>query len=446
LWRGEEFVSLRASPRIANQRGTTMKSSILLAFCGVVAASSALAQSDPVADFYKKNNQIRLLVGSEPGGGYDGYARLLSRHLGKFIPGNPTIVVQNMPGAGGIVAANFLYNAAPKDGTAMAQVQRLVPFVQIMGEPGPQFETAKFNWLGSLASEVTVCVSWKASTDVKTFDDLRKKELIIGGSGPNDTETVPATLNNVLGTKFKLITGYPSSTAITLAMERGEVSAVCSSYSSLSTRNAHWFRDNKVNFLVQASTQKHPALPDVPLALELATNPEDKALLEFSDARLAIGRPFMLPPGVPPERVKALRTAFNQMVKDKDFLADAEKEGRELDIVGGDEMQALLERLSKTPKAMIERLAEVIKYKGPTVTAKVEESKTEGSIAELQDGGRKVVFKMKDGKTFSAGVSGTRTKVKVAGKDGSRDDLKVGQNCAFAAPAEGQEASEIECK
>jgi hypothetical protein len=144
--------------------------------------------------------------------------------------------------------------------------------------------------------------------------------------------------------------------------------------------------------------------------------------------------------------VKALRTAFNQMVKDKDFLADAEKEGRELDIVGGDEMQALLERLSKTPKAMIERLAEVIKYKGPTVTAKVEESKTEGSIAELQDGGRKVVFKMKDGKTFSAGVSGTRTKVKVAGKDGSRDDLKVGQNCAFAAPAEGQEASVIECK
>jgi tripartite-type tricarboxylate transporter receptor subunit TctC len=423
-----------------------MKSSILLAFCGVLAASPALAQSDPVADFYKKNNQIRLLVGSEPGGGYDGYARLLARHLGKFIPGNPTIVVQNMPGAGGIVASNFLYNAAPKDGTAMAQVQRLVPFVQIMGEPGPQFETAKFNWLGSLASEVTVCVSWKASTDVRTFEDLKKKELIIGGSGPNDTETVPALLNNVLGTKFKLITGYPSSTAITLAMERGEVHAVCSSYSSLSTRNAHWFRDDKVNLLVQASTQKHPALPNVPLALELATNPEDKALLEFSDARLAIGRPFMLPPGVPPERVKALRTAFNQMVKDKDFLADAEKEGRELDIVGGDEMQALLERLSKTPKSLIDRLADSIKYKGPTVTAKVEEAKTEGSIAELQDGGRKVVFKLKDGKTFTAGVSGSRTKVKVAGKDGSRESLKVGQNCAFAAPADGQEASLIECK
>jgi tripartite-type tricarboxylate transporter receptor subunit TctC len=203
-----------------------MKSAIALTLCGILFAASAASAQNPVADFYKKHDTIRLIVGSEPGGGYDGYARLLARHLGKYIPGNPTIVVQNMPGAGGIVAANYLYNAAPKDGTAIAQVQRLVPFVQIMGEPGPQFETAKFNWLGSLASEVTVCVAWKASTDVKTFADAQKKELIIGGSGPNDTETVPAILNNVLGAKFKIVSGYPSSTAITLAMERGEVQGV----------------------------------------------------------------------------------------------------------------------------------------------------------------------------------------------------------------------------
>jgi tripartite-type tricarboxylate transporter receptor subunit TctC len=422
-----------------------MKSSILLAFCGVFAASSAVAQ-DPVADFYKKNNTIRLLVGSEAGGGYDGYARLLARHLGRFIPGNPTFVVQNMPGAGGIVAANYLYNAAPKDGTAIAQVQRLVPFVQIMGEPGPQFETPKFNWLGSLASEVTVCVAWKASTDIKTFEDVQKKELIVGGSGPNDTETVPAILNNVLGSKFKIVSGYPSSTAVTLAVERGEVQGVCSSYSSLSTRNAHWFRDNKVNLLVQASTQKHPALPNVPLALELAKNPDDKALLELNDARLAIGRPFMLPPGVPPERVKALRTAFNQMVKDKDFLADAEKEKRELDVVTGDDMQVLLERLSKTPKSMIERLADSLKYKGPTVTAKFEEPKIEGSITELQDDGRKIVLKLKDGKSFTAGVSGSRTKLEIAGAKADRKALKVGQNCSVTAPGDGQEASAIDCK
>jgi tripartite-type tricarboxylate transporter receptor subunit TctC len=421
-----------------------MKSSILFAFCGVFAASAAFAQ-DPVADFYKKNNTIRLLVGSEAGGGYDGYSRLLARHLGRFIPGNPNIVVQNMPGAGGIVAANFLYNAAPKDGTVIAQVQRLVPFVQIMGEPGPQFETAKFNWLGSLASEVTTCVAWHTSP-VKTFEDLKKQELIVGGSGPNDTETVPAILNNVLGAKFKIISGYPSSTAVTLAVERGEVHGICSSYSSLNNRNAHWFKDKKVNILVQASTQKHPGMPNVPLALDLATNPDDKALLEFNDARLAIGRPFMLPPGVPPERVKALRTAFANMVKDKDFLADAEKEKRELDVVTGEEMQALLERLSKTPKALIARLADSIKYKGPTIKAKVEEAKIAGNIAELQNGGRKVVFKLKDGKTFTAGISGSRTKVTVAGNKAGRDDLKVGQACSFAAPADGQEASTIECK
>lgn len=330
----------------------------------LVVSGPALAD-DAVAEFYKKNNTIRLLVGSEPGGGYDGYSRLTARHLGRFIPGNPNIVVQNMPGAAGIVAANYLYNAAPKDGTAIGQVQRLVPFMQIMGEPGPQFETAKFNWLGSLASEVSVCVAWKASTDIKTFDDVQKRELIIGGSGPNDTEAFPTVMNNILGSKFKIVSGYPSSTAVTLAVERGEVQGLCASLLSLTTRNGHWFTDKKVSVLLQASTRRHPDLPDVPLALELAKNPEDRALLELNDARLAIGRPFMLPPGVPPERIKALRSSFGQMVKDKDFIADAEKEKRDLDIVLGDDLQALLERLSKTPKALVERLAHALKYKSP---------------------------------------------------------------------------------
>ena len=320
---------------------------------------------DAVADFYKKNSTIRLLVGSEAGGGYDGYARLTARHLGRFIPGHPNVVVQNMPGAAGIVAANYVYNVAPKDGTAIGQVQRLVPFMQIMGEPGPQFETAKFNWLASLASEVSVCVSWKESTDVKTFEDLQKRELIIGGSGPNDTEAFPTVMNNVLGAKFKIVSGYPSSPAIALAMERKEVQGMCASYLSLTTKNGDWFRDKKVNVLLQASTQRHPELPDVPLALELAKTPEDRALLELNDARLAIGRPFMFPPGVPVERVKAVRAAFAQMVKDKDFIADAEREKRDLDVVLGDDLQALLDRLSKTPKELVNRLSESLKRKSP---------------------------------------------------------------------------------
>jgi tripartite-type tricarboxylate transporter receptor subunit TctC len=342
-----------------------IRSTCLATLFALFYAVSPAPADDAVAEFYKKNGTIRLIVGSEPGGGYDGYARLTARHLGRFIPGNPNIVVQNMPGAAGVVAANYLYNAAPKDGTAMAQVQRLVPFVQIMGEPGPQFETAKFNWLVSLASEVTVCVAWKPSTDIKTFEDVQKRELIIGGSGPNDTEAFPTVMNNVLGSKFKIVSGYPSSTAITLAVERGEVHGICASLLSLTTRNGHWFTDNKVNVLLQASTQRHPDLPDVPLALELAKTPEDRALLELNDARLAIGRPFMFPPGVPSERVKAVRAAFAQMVKDKDFIADAQKEKRDLDVVLGDDLQLLLQRLSKTPKTLIERLTESLKYKSP---------------------------------------------------------------------------------
>jgi tripartite-type tricarboxylate transporter receptor subunit TctC len=417
----------------------------MLSVLGMLVVSPAFGQ-DSVADFYKQNNSIRLIVGSEAGGGYDGYARLLARHLGRFVPGQPNIIVQNMPGAGGIVAANHIYNAAPKDGTVIGQVQRLVPFVQILGQPGPQFETAKFNWLGSLASEVTTCVAWKANTEVKTFKDLQQKELIVGGSGPNDTETVPAILNNLLGAKFRIVSGYPSSTAVTLAVERGEVQGVCSSYSSLSNRNAHWFKDNKIHVLVQASTQKHPALPHVPLALELAKSEQDKGLLELNDARLAIGRPFMLPPGVPKERIHALRTAFAKMVKDPEFLADARREKRELDVVPGDQMQALLERLSKTPKATIDRLADALKYKGPTVMAKVEEPKVQGSISELQNGGRKVMLKLKDGKSFTAKVSGSRTKLMISGQKSEREKLAVGLTCSVSSQGDGQEASAIECK
>ena len=424
-----------------------------LAKCAAMLAASLLATSvtthaqaqDLVADFYKKNNTIRVIASSEPGGGVDGYARLLAKHMGRFIPGNPTFVVQNMPGASGIVAANYLYNVARKDGTAIGSVQRQVPYTQLLGEPGPQFETAKFNWLGSLAGEGSVCVA-NVTSPVKTLEDLKTKELSMGGSGANDTETVPALANNLLGAKMKIITGYPSATAITLAMERGEVDGVCTSYASLLARNAHWFRDKKVNILFQTSTRRDPAIPDVPLTSELATNPDDKALLEILDSRFLIGRPFMLPPGVPPEYVKVLRDAFVAMSKDKDFLADAAKENRDVDIVNGEDMQALLVGISQKPKATIDRINDLLKYKGPTVTAKLEAANAEGTIAEIEDGGGKIALKLADGKTFKAIVSNSRTDLQIAGKKGDRKELKVGAFCAVTAPAEGQEASQVVCK
>jgi tripartite-type tricarboxylate transporter receptor subunit TctC len=318
--------------------------------------------------------------------------------------------------------------------------------MQILGEKGPQFETDKFNWLGSLASETTLCVSWHTSP-VKTFADLKTHELVVGGSGPNDTEQVPALLDNLLGAKFKIVSGYPSSTAVTLAVERGEVSGICSSYSSLSTRNAHWFKDHQINLLVQAALHKDPNLKEVPLALDLATNPDDKAVLELNDARLGIGRPFLAPPGVPADRVKALRAAFVAMAKDPEFLDDAKRQHHDIDLVTGKDMQALLEKVAKTPKRLIDRLAEAQQYKGPKVVAKVEEApKKSGKVADVKGGGHEIDITLADGKTFGAKISGSRTKVTIGGKPGDRGNIKAGMSCAIAAPGNGQEASAVDCK
>ena len=338
------------------------KATGLMAGLACVAALLSAANAQTPEEFYK-SKQIRLIVSSEPGGGYDNYARLVARHLGNHIPGNPSVIVQNMPGAGGLTAANNIYNIAAKDGTVIGHVQRNVPFMAIQGQQGPRFDPTKFNWLGSLNNEVNVCVSWHTS-NVKTVQDALKTELVVGGSGPNDTEVTPALLNNILGTRFKIISGYPSSSAVTLAMERNEVEGLCSSYSSIENRNAHWLRDKKINFLVQNSVRKHPDLPNVPLALEFAKSEEDRQLIELNDARLIMGRPFMAPPDVPQDRVKVLRAAFSAMAKDAGFVADAKKQNLELTPVDGDEVQALLERVSKTPKHVIERMNDAQIYKG----------------------------------------------------------------------------------
>jgi len=425
-----------------------MTSRILLAlFGGLAMSTTVLAQTDKAVEEFFKGKTIRIVVSSEPGGSYDGYSRLIARHLGKFVPGQPQFVVQNMPGAGGLVATNWLYNVAPKDGTVLGQIQRQIPLMQILGESGTQFETAKFNWIGSMASEATISLS-RHDSAVKTAQDAMTKELIVAGSGPNSSENIPTVLNNVLGTKFKVISGYPSQTVGTLSVERGETGGVCTTYSSLLVRNKHWFDGpNKVNILMQAGLQRHTDLPNVPLAMELATNPEDKALFELFDTPLQIGRPYVMPPGVPAERVKAIRTAFNQLVKDKDFITENEKEGRELEYIDGDAMQDLYQRLGKTPPAMIDRLKDALKPKSPVTMAKIEPPKAvEGAIAEIEDNGAKITLKLGDGRTYKAALSGSRTDLQIAGKKGERKELNVGQICAVTAPAEGQEASAVTCK
>ena len=342
-----------------------------------VLVSPARAQS--LADFYT-GKTIRIVVGSDAGGSYDLYSRLMARYMGPHVPGNPKFLVQNMGGAGGLKAANYVYNVAPQDGTVIGALQRAAAFTEALGGPGPQYESEKFQWLGSMNNEVTI-LAVMSRTGVATLDGLKGKEVIFGSSGPDGTEYYPALLNNVFGAKIKLIEGYPSTAAIVLAMARGEVDGVSQSYSTFVTQNPAWVRDGTAGFIVQMALEKHPDLPNVPLIGDLVRpgnlvpgqNAEELAALlriQMSDA--SMGRPYTLGPGVPPDRVAALRQAFDGMIKDGEFLAEAQKSKREVMSVSGEKIQQLVGELKKVPRASLDKLADMIKYKGTKGNAPAE--------------------------------------------------------------------------
>jgi tripartite-type tricarboxylate transporter receptor subunit TctC len=404
------------------------------------------ASADEVADFYR-GNTLRVIVASSAGGGYDAYSRVLAKHIVKYIPGNPSSVVQNMPGAGGLRAANFLYNKASKDGSYIGHVQRTAPFHQILGRPGALFDPTKFNWLGSLNNEVSICVVRKG-TKVKTFEDLRKHQALVGGSGSaSDAETIPTFLNNMLGTKFKVISGYPGSTETALAIDRKEVDGICGSYSSISSAQKRWFRPGNeyVNILIQASTRKHPKIPHIPLARDLARNDTDRAVMELNDARLEMGRPFLTPPGVPKARVAALRVAFAKMTKDAEFAAHIRRLGRELNPVSGPEVQALIERVVKADATIVAKLKEALVYKGKKGKVVFKMVSHTGKVTKTKKGNRQVWINYQ-GKEVKAKVSGSRTKVTVGGKAVKRKAIKLGMTCTFIYPSAGSEAKKIDCK
>jgi tripartite-type tricarboxylate transporter receptor subunit TctC len=320
----------------------------------------AQAQAQDPAAFYK-GKSIDLYIGYSAGGGYDVYARALARHMGRFIPGNPTIVPKNMPGAGSLVLANWLYNVGAKDGTAFGMIGRGTAFDPLLGSTKAQFDAAKFTWIGSMNDEVSVCVAWHTS-GITTFDQLLKEKLVVGGTGPTaDTDQFPKILNGTLGTKMEVITGYPGGNDISLAMERGEVKGRCGwSWSSIIATRKNWLDEGKIKVLVQLSMQKHPDLPNVPLVTDLAKTPEQKQILQLVFARQVMGRPFVASPGLPKERVDALRTAFMETMKDKDFLADAEKAKLEINAVSGEKVQSLVEETYKTPKPVAEKVANML--------------------------------------------------------------------------------------
>jgi tripartite-type tricarboxylate transporter receptor subunit TctC len=315
------------------------------------------AAADSVADFYK-GKTVDMYIGYSVGGGYDVYARMVASHIGKHIPGNPTVVPKNMTGAGSLKLANWLYQVGPKDGTAMGAIGRGNAFDPLFKIKGAQFDGTKYTWLGSANDEVSVCVSWQGQ-GVTKFDDLKSKELVVGGTGASaDTDQFPKILNTVLGTKFRIITGYPGGNEIGLAMERGEVQGRCGwSWSSVKSLHLDWVKDKKVFLLVQLALSKHPDLPDVPLVMDLAKNDEQKKMLKLVFVRQVMGRPFLAPPGVPPERAQALRKAFMDTMKDKEFLAAAEKSKLEITPVSGEELQKLVQEAYDVPPAIAARVA-----------------------------------------------------------------------------------------
>jgi tripartite-type tricarboxylate transporter receptor subunit TctC len=325
----------------------------------VLCAISVSRAQNP-ADFYK-GKTIDLYIGYSPAGGYDVYARALARHIGRFIPGNPTIVSKNMPGAGSLVLANWLYNVAPKDGTAFGMIGRGTGFDPLLGSTKAQFDADKFNWLGSMNDEVSVCVAWH-TTGITRLEQVKQKEVTVGGSGPAaDTDQFPKVLNATLGTKFKLVTGYPGGNEIDLAMERGEVMGRCGwSWSSVVATHQHWFDQKKINVLVQLSLSKHADLPQVPLIMDLARTDQERQIFKLVFARQPMGRPFLAPPAVPAERVNILRKAFMDTMKDPDFLAEAARAKLEINPVAGDAVQALVEEVYRTPKAIANAVADIV--------------------------------------------------------------------------------------
>ncbi|TDI65170.1 MAG: hypothetical protein E2O90_08005 [Alphaproteobacteria bacterium] len=419
---------------------------------GVLTPASVSA--DAISDFYR-NKRITIIQGSAPGGGYDMYARTLARHLPNHVPGNPRFLVQNKPGAGGIVSANYVYNVAPQDGTVIGGLNRASPMAQIMGQTGPLFDPMKFQWLGSVTNEAGVLAVTKSSGVLK-LEDVFTKTAVMGSSGPSDTQFFPAMMNNILGAKFQLVVGYPSTTIIHLAMKRGEVDGVSQSWSSFKIGNIKELEEGKIAVLAQLSLKAHPELTKmgVPLIFDVIdkkhlmpgfTVKEADSLFRLMLTSKAMGRPYALGPKVPKDRVKALRKAFMATVTDPAFIKDARTQGRDVSPITGEEIQQMIATLVNTPKATIKRLESLMQYKGKVRMVKIALAKHTGKVTATKKGGRRIFISYK-GKEVKAKVSGSRTKVTINGKKAKRKAIKVGMTCTFTYPGAGEEAKRVDCK
>ena len=313
-----------------------------------------LAHAETPAEFYK-GKTISMIIGYPPGGAYDIYARLISLYMEKHVPGNPSVVAKNRPGAASLTSVNELYAANPKDGTYIATFARSVAMDRLLGRQGTNFVPTEINWIGSANNEVSICTVWHTA-GIKTVDDLLSKDIIFGANAAgSESDVYPNILRNLFGAKVRTVTGYPGANDLMLAMERGETQGRCGyTWSAAQATRGDWIRDGKIVVALQFAVQKHPDLPNVPTVMELAKTDLQRQALELILAGQAMGRPFAVPPGVPADRVTALRRAFDATMADPAFRADAEKQKLELQPVSGEEIQALVGRMFASSPEVIE--------------------------------------------------------------------------------------------
>jgi len=328
----------------------------LLGVLGVMLLSAGEGAAQP--PLYS-GKQIRMVIASGAGGGYDAYGRLLARHMGKYIAGNPVFINQNMPGAAGVTATNWTYSVAPKDGSVILATYNALIAEPLYGNPAARFDPLKLESVGSISKQQNICATWHTSP-IKTIEQAKTREVTVASTGATgNSATLPKILNTVLGTKFKLIIGY-STTEARLAVERGEVDGICGlSYSTLKASNPDWIVNKRINVLLQTGAKAQAGLENVPLLIDLTRNPEDKKVIELISFPEEIGRPFVMPPGTPKEMVTIIRRAFDATLKDPSLLAEAEKTMLEVDPVSGEEMEQLLIRAYATPKPLVQRAIEL---------------------------------------------------------------------------------------
>ncbi len=331
---------------------------VLLAAFAAALAGPAYSQS--VEEFYR-GRSMPLIIGFSAGSGYDIYARLLARYMGKYIPGNPTIVPQNMPGAGSQRAAQYIYSVAPKDGSVFGTMSRSMPVEPLLGDA--KFDGRAFTWIGNIANNNSLCATWH-TVGIKTWDDAITKPYVLGGQGPgSDLDLFGTLMRNVFGAKIKMVSGYPGGNDVNLAMERREIDGRCGwSWDSIKSTRPDWLRDKKIDLLVVFALEKSPEIPaEVPLAMDKVPTEEMRQILRIHLAAQAFGRPFAAPPGIPPERKAALRAAFDATMKDKEFVAETTKVNLEVSPIPGAEIDRLLAAIYALPPDLIEKAKQVIK-------------------------------------------------------------------------------------